>query len=337
MKKNIIIITGIILLLNINVVYAQENAYNKESIIYKISNIENDNPNKLKKALGEKNNINLTLSKGYSLLMWAVNNQFLKISQYLVENKVDINAQDRKGNSALLYATNKKNNDIFKLLIKNGADIHLKNNGGQSPLVNIIAKSNIEKLKIIISLKNKKELDLDNAYFEEYSLLNLAFSLNDIDDNIIKLLLLGGADPNSKNNFGEPVIFQAIKKDKKQIVSYFLQKGLNPNIKDQNGNTPLLVAAENGNNEIFRGLALNGGNPKHINNYGSNALMIAAKNGNTHIVSFLMKNYYSQIQERDREYYIAHSLAKTNGHFSIIKIMEQAQKTNKPFIFKSFQ
>ena len=166
-KNHLKILVLTIFLTFFNQAISQELKQPKMSIVYKISKIKKDNPDKIKEILGKGNNINLTLSQGYTLLMWAVNNQYTHIVEYLINNNVNINKQDYKGNSALLYASNNNNNKVFNMLIKNGADIHLKNNGGQSPLINVVVKSDTEKLKTIILQKNKEQLALNKTYFEQ--------------------------------------------------------------------------------------------------------------------------------------------------------------------------
>ena len=60
----------------------------------------------------------------------------------------------------------------------------------------------------------------------------------------ISLLLKGGLDPNSVDNYGQTPLHYAIRMGNKRAMELFLEAGADPNAKDiTHGNTPLHLAA----------------------------------------------------------------------------------------------
>lgn len=108
----------------------------------------------------------------------------------------------------------------------------------------------------------------------------------------VTALLEAGASPDAENEFGEPVLADAIhfgdgKSYDLRVVQLLLEKGADVNKIGPTGRSPLTKAAENGKAEVIelllaKGLELN-------NENGGRALIKAAFNGHRHVVQLFVQ------------------------------------------------
>lgn len=97
--------------------------------------------------------VNLTNTKGNSLLMLAAYNGNFETSQMLVENKADVNSVNDQGHSILAGVAFKGYLNIVKLLIENGATID--NRLSKSPLMFASMFGRVEVVKYLQALEEK--------------------------------------------------------------------------------------------------------------------------------------------------------------------------------------
>ena len=64
--------------------------------------------------------------------------------------------------------------------------------------------------------------------------------------DIVELLISKGADPNSRNAFGDSLLFSAIERDFADCVELLLNSGVDVNALSPKGWTPLMRAASLG-------------------------------------------------------------------------------------------
>lgn len=154
-------------------------------------------------------------------LMMAADGGYLKIVQFLLDNKADINALDSLNNPALFYAARKGHVDIVKLLFSRGAKIinHI-NKQGRTILQDILFQygSNMPDS----SQKEARTKFKKDIY------------------NTIELLINNGADINKQGSPAElarsPIIWAAFWKDI-DLLRLFKKKNANICTKDQFGNS----------------------------------------------------------------------------------------------------
>jgi ankyrin repeat protein len=128
-----------------------------------------------------------------------------------------INAQNVVGNTALHYACENNLKNIAQLLVTNGADLTIKNVGGKTPIdvctdpmLKSIFKRHVENVKNMFRfVENNRMKDVQTLLktFRNLNIVNsttgntplhIACQLG--NQNIAKLLLQYGADPNILNN-----------------------------------------------------------------------------------------------------------------------------------------
>ena len=61
---------------------------------------------------------------------------------------------------------------------------------------------------------------------------------------VVKQLIDGGADPNSKNIWGRTPLYRAVQGGKRDVVKLLVDVGADQTIADEEGNTPLTLAHE---------------------------------------------------------------------------------------------
>ena len=130
------------------------------------------------------------------LILAIYNGEIVSILHWLKPDKV--NDLDMDGRSALFHAILAKSHQIFNLLIANHAYLNIKDKTGWSPLHYAAQNYEVEMAQLLIENGADIELKDDNG---NTPLWRAAFSSRGKGD-VIKLLLLSGADPNNINDSG---------------------------------------------------------------------------------------------------------------------------------------
>lgn len=110
--------------------YDETTANSNETIIF---SIETGNIRDFRKAVKQLDNLNDTLSNGFTILNYAIYRQRLKFVRYLIKQDVDIE-KDMRGLTPLMFAAY-YDLDILKLLLSRGADVNRCINGNTAFLV----------------------------------------------------------------------------------------------------------------------------------------------------------------------------------------------------------
>jgi ankyrin repeat protein len=136
--------------------------------------------------------------------------------QLLLESGADVHSRDNEGNTPLHMASiltdgrdDDKAGEITRLLLKRGAIVDAKDDDGATPLL----------------------LAACGGYFKT-----------------LQILLIGGADPNVKNNGGETALHRSLEHSSEfgsrayGVARILLEHGAKPNVADEVGETPLHLA-----------------------------------------------------------------------------------------------
>ena len=158
------------------------------------------------------------------------------------EGKDIVNKYDSLNKTPLVCACRGNNLDMVKLLVKAGADVNNKDGDGRSPIdVSIFNGSSIGISKDLIKFLLRCGAKVDNKnlldrLIQVYDIGNGGFNFNDI----LKLLIAGGADVNVQNWYGRCPIHTAIKYGNLDLIKSLIKNGADVNIKDNFGVTPIL-------------------------------------------------------------------------------------------------
>ena len=132
----------------------------------------------------------------------------------------------------------------------------------------------------------------DKNKYNGYS--SLMYASKNGHHEIVKILLLNGADVNDKNDDGQSSLMCASIKGHLEVVKLLLLSGADVHAKNNYGESSLMCAYSS---EIVKLLILNGADVNAVNNYGYSSLMFACKNGFTEVIEVLLisgANIYSK-------------------------------------------
>lgn len=176
---------------------------------------------------------------------------------------------------------------------------------------------------------------------------------------VVKALLQGGADVNTKSEAGATALLRALEDqkyavadtlvadqkldlnaqagngstaliyyvtaDREDIVSKLLERGANVNLQDREGDTALHRAASHGNERILKMLLAKGANPNIKNKLGGTALMWAAAFGQDRSVTVLLDNG-ADPRLKDEDGITASGWAAKNKNEELAKLLREAER-----------
>ncbi len=175
----------------------------------------------------------------YLSLISAVHSDQIKVLEYLLDQGVSADALSKSGHTALHFAAQIGRPKIAEILIeKGGADLNKKDKDGVTPLFWAAFKGQNEMVEILLK------------YGAQFT-IHIAAMLGDKK----RLLDFLASDPDSVNaeSFikGTPLIF-AVFRDQEEMVKILLEKGADPDIKTTFDDTPLELAKVRKNKKIIR-------------------------------------------------------------------------------------
>jgi len=172
--------------------------------------IQEQNLNKVKRALQNGADINKPDLFSWTPLMNAIIKKDLQITQYLLKNGANTDSKDLNGETPLFKAIEKNDNKICEELIKFGAKVNIKNNEGNTPLMIAVKNGNFETVKLLT--KNNADINILNR--QNKNALYLAIENN--YEKIAVFLLKKGIN---KLNYLET----ALKNDNFQLLERLLE------------------------------------------------------------------------------------------------------------------
>jgi ankyrin repeat protein len=229
-------------------------------------------------------------------------------------NKTNINSTflDSKDGAltALHIACYKLKQEVVKvLLLQDGVDVSMVDGNGKTPL--------------LTSASSGYDSEDANAL------------------SIIKLLIIGGADPHAVDNDGNNALHLATKKDRPGRIEGLIKLGIDVNATNKEGKTPLHFAISESNSKSVKALFDGGANHLLVDKNKKNYLHFFASapksdnNENNLIVKFLIKKGVD-IKAVDIENKTVIQIAKDNGNTFIIDIIEAELSKNPLYKVQSW-
>jgi ankyrin repeat protein len=163
--------------------------------------------------------------------------------------------------------------------------------------------------------------------------------INIVDWNLVKNLIVAGANPNMRLDDGNrtPLLAHAARfGDTKSLCRLLLEKGAKVDLKNKEGYTALAAAANDGHTDICKLLIENGANIEGYNKDGITPLMLAAQDGHTDTCALLIENG-ANIEVKNKKYG-ANSLmlAESGGRTEAVRILKLGLLLGKDG-FRSFR
>jgi ankyrin repeat protein len=251
------------------------------------------------------------LLSGETPLMAAANRGRFEAATLLLDYGADPNIKERnRGQNALMWAVAEGYTQLTELLIKHGAEVNIRSNSGFTPLLFAARQDHPEIVKILLDAganvddamcksgpaKRIRYEDLaktneDNIDCESNLTALMIASIGGFEE-VQKLLLERGADPNLIDKGGRSVLHQGVGSPV-AITKALLDNGANPNIRllspkqgggygsrvTMQGATPLVAAASVNNLEVVLALLDAGADPFMATEQNTTALLMAAGAG----------------------------------------------------------
>lgn len=311
-----------------------------------------------------KDLLNSVNDKGESFLLSSVKNRKFKISEFLIDQGVNVNITDQQRFSALHWSVYLKNYELSEKLLKNQADWRLQDADQFTPAFYAVFTNN----QSMLDLLNRYGDDFQQRGFFDGTLLHYATSAGSeeitdylikkgLDINarsinqesplewamykgnhkVIKVLLEHGAQINHYFDiWGNCALTAAILANSIESVKLLLENGADINEKNDMGRTPLHTAVSPANERInlqmVTYLVDHGADYLALNNEGASVLMWAVRYSDLSIVQYLLDKGCNVEPVEIKNGYVTHSVlhnALYSGNDAILDlILNQVEEVN---------
>ncbi|XP_068900839.1 ankyrin repeat domain-containing protein 50-like [Tenebrio molitor] len=244
---------------------------------------------------------------------------------------------DRLGKPLLHLAIEYGQNKVIQLLLDNGADLFRTCSKGRTPLHEAVMWGHLDILNTFLgtNLNTKKrdcrgnsvlQLDINKKDSRGNAPLQFAAEYGYFD--IVKQLIVRGAQVNTTDNLGKTPLHKAACMHNRHMVEYLINNGANPNIHDIKGLTVLQQAVLMGQLEVVKCLIENKTNINAVDRAERNALHHAAFKGLKNIVEYLVTKGID-VMATDEDGKTALEIAERRKQENIIKYLRNAEKRTK--------
>jgi ankyrin repeat protein len=226
-------------------------------------------------------------------LMHAAANGDLKLVRNLLSEGADVNARDTYCRTALMHAFDhgKASPPLVHALLAAGADPNARDIEGETALSPALITVNRRDRPTIIGELVQAHADV-NVRTRESGRSPLMSAVS-TDPDTVRILLLAGADVNTKNNEGNTPVLLAVKdqwtdrKDRFGIVTELLSAHADVNARNNDGETALITATAARDDDLVKALLAARADVNVRDNSGRTALSVAQRGGYVEIVEWL--------------------------------------------------
>ncbi len=182
--------------------------------------------------------------------------------QNLIDRGADVNRKSN-GTTPLFQAVNLNQIKAVALLIRNDADISKTNDSGETPLYLAVENGFTVMSGVLLYKSHHPGEDANWQTPVGEPLLNIATVQG--NEQMVRLLLDHGADPNEVDFMENSGLNVATEKGFDTIALLLLGRGADPDHPNIMGTTPIMAAAQNGNDKLANLLVEQGANPEQRN------------------------------------------------------------------------
>jgi len=248
---------------------------------------------------------------GYRPMYYAMKNGQTRMVEVLIANGSDVNFTPKGEYPALHYAVWDEDIEMAKLLVNNGAKFNLKDlvegwtsfryavSGGNRELFEFFVAKGANAsdfhtaawLGDLTRVKRFVEQGTDvNTKDDQLNWTALHWAAFTDQQDIIKFLLVRGANVNAKGEFGSTPLHYAAAAGQRELVELLLANGAEVDAKSNSDDTPLHSAANRGARDIVALLIASGADVNAESSSGHTALHRAARKVHKEVVEMLLAN-----------------------------------------------
>jgi ankyrin repeat protein len=211
----------------------------------------------------------------------------IKALEVLRSYGADLNLARNDGKTPLAVAVQSKHKEVVKWLIERDVDLNRAQQDGSTPLFSAVRTQDAEVVRALLTTPSPTGvLNVNQHRFDGVAPINVAAQNG--DEEITKLLLGAGADPNIEVFQGLTPIVIAADKGHVLVAKSLVEAGANVNHQTLDGTTPLYLASQRGYAQLVEILLNGGADPNIARVKNEAALHAAAFRGFTSIVKMLL-------------------------------------------------
>jgi ankyrin repeat protein len=177
---------------------------------------------------------------GETPLSWAVDREHEAVVELLLRGGANVDSRDKYGRTPLSWAAEGLDEAVVKLLLEAGADVESRDDEGRTPLS---WAADVDSWNV----DDDDSWDVDDDDY--WTLLKAVAKAREA---MVKLLLEGGANIESRDGKGRTPLSQAARRGDEAVVKLLLEGGANVDSGDDDGETPLSWAAANGQEAVVK-------------------------------------------------------------------------------------
>ena len=214
----------------------------------------------------------------------------------------------------LLYAIARGLIGTVKVMIDEGVPVNRYGESKRSPLEQALLSNRLLIMKFFLD---------HGANWDTERFFPLGEASRRGHQEIVKFLLVQGADVNGRDKNGKSALLKASEGRHIAVASLLIQSGADVNIHSNDANTALLEASERGDDDMIRLLVQSGADVNHRHESGNTALINSSGNGNVDIVRLLLQ---SGADVNPRGYLGNTALIHASvdgGHVNVIRLLLQ--------------
>ena len=230
--------------------------------------------------------LEVDIEAGLPFLTAAVQSGDREMIDYLLSKGIDVDYQGAQQTSSLAVAANLGEVALMKKFIEAGADPDALGISGKPLLIEAVKESNREKFDLLLGGKADVNARTGDGEGAELTALSFAIALENV--YMQEELLAAGADSNAKGTSGEPLLYEAVQGQKKEVVTRLLKNEAGTETLSSNAISPLSAAVLNEDLDMIDLLISGGADSSFHGEEAETPLMLAAANGNLAIANQLI-------------------------------------------------
>ncbi|EAY12469.1 ankyrin repeat protein, putative [Trichomonas vaginalis G3] len=267
---------------------------------------------------------NAIASHNFNFIKFLKNNFDLEVDLDLVKKYDNLHAfliaidSNEDIDNCFIYSPSFFIPSLTNFLLEKGANINASNGNGYTCLHTCAKYNSIETAKLLLN----RNCDPNKAV-RGFTTLHLCAEYGSENNEMIKLLIDNGADPNKKDNDGESPLHICAANDKQDKAKFFIENGAEIDLTNNDGYTPLHIATIRKSNKTAKILIENGADINKYTTYEKKApLHLASMCGAKEIAQCLI-SHGAVVNDKDDDSFTPLHLSERNNNLEVSLLLLQ--------------